>query len=171
LGKLIAGVTMILGLGLFALPVGIVATGFVNEIRRRDFVVTWSMLSRMPIFEGFDVDVIGDVMNALKSQVVGAQSPIANAGHPPDAMYFIVSGEAESDHPEDGVRRLGPGDFFGETELLHAKPHRANVRARTHTQLLVLTAEDFRTLLHKHAPLKERIEKHAAARSSSTRPA
>ena len=35
LGKLIAGTTMILGLGLFALPVGIVATGFVNEIRRR----------------------------------------------------------------------------------------------------------------------------------------
>ena len=153
------------------LPVGIVATGFVNEIRRRDFIVTWSMLSRMPLFEGFDVEVIGDVMNALKSQVVGAQAPIANAGHPPEAMYFIVSGEAEADHPEHGVRQLGPGDFFGEAELLHAKPHSANIRARTHAQLLVLTAEDFHTLLHKHAPLKERIERHAAARASGARQA
>ena len=45
LGKLIAGTTMILGLGLFALPVGIVATGFVNEIRRRDFIVTWQLVA------------------------------------------------------------------------------------------------------------------------------
>ena len=31
IGKFIAAITMILGVGLFALPVGIVATGFVNE--------------------------------------------------------------------------------------------------------------------------------------------
>jgi CRP-like cAMP-binding protein len=127
------------------------------------------MLSRLPIFEGFDVEVIGDVMNALKSQVVGAHAPIASAGHPPDAMYFIVSGEAESEHPEGGVRHFGPGDFFGEAELLYAKPHSANVKARTHAQLLVLTADDFQTLMHKHAPLKERIEKHAAARAPGAR--
>ena len=42
-GRLVAGITMILGLGLFALPVGIVATDFVTEIHRRDFVVTWGM--------------------------------------------------------------------------------------------------------------------------------
>jgi hypothetical protein len=38
LGKIVTGITMIMGLG-SALPVGIVATT-VNEIHRRDFVVT-----------------------------------------------------------------------------------------------------------------------------------
>ena len=40
LGRMIAGLTMIAGLGLFALPVGIIATGFVETIHRKDFVVT-----------------------------------------------------------------------------------------------------------------------------------
>ena len=164
LGKIVAGVTMILGLGLFALPVGIVATGFVNEIRRHDFVVTWGMLSRMKLFEGFGHDVIGDVMTALKSQIVAADSQIAPAGAHPEAMYFIVSGEAERFHPEEGSKRLGPGDYFGETELLLAKPHAASVTARANCRLLVLAAEDFHGLVRKHGKLKDRIEEHAAAR-------
>ena len=40
-GKLFGGLVMILGVGMFAVPTGILATGFVNEIRKRDFVVTW----------------------------------------------------------------------------------------------------------------------------------
>ena len=161
-GKFIAAITMILGVGLFALPVGIVATGFVNEIRRRDFVVTWGMLSRMKLFEGFDTEVIGDVMTALRSHVVAADSQIARAGAQPEGMYFIVSGEAEIEHPQGGTKRLGPGDFFGEVDLLFAKPHEADVTARSNARLLILAAEDFHGLLRKHTKLKDRIEMHAA---------
>ncbi|HTT85320.1 MAG TPA: ion transporter, partial [Rhizomicrobium sp.] len=37
LGKLWAGITMVTGLVLFALPVGIIATGFVNGLHKREF--------------------------------------------------------------------------------------------------------------------------------------
>src|SRR6202011_2013857 len=47
-GKLVAGVTLLFGLMMVTLPVGIIASAFANEIRRRDFVVTWSMLARFP---------------------------------------------------------------------------------------------------------------------------
>ncbi|MBU6298891.1 MAG: ion transporter, partial [Alphaproteobacteria bacterium] len=40
LGRMVAGLTMVTGVGLLALPVGIVATGFIDTIHRRDFVVT-----------------------------------------------------------------------------------------------------------------------------------
>jgi len=33
-----------------ALPVGIVATAFANEVHRRDFVVTWGLVARIPLF-------------------------------------------------------------------------------------------------------------------------
>lgn len=45
LGKLVAGVTIFLGLVMIALPVGIIANGFAEEIHRRDFVVTWGAWS------------------------------------------------------------------------------------------------------------------------------
>ena len=43
LGKVLGGVVMLLGLGMFALPVAIIATGFTQESNRHQFVVTWSM--------------------------------------------------------------------------------------------------------------------------------
>ena len=36
---------MIFGLGMFALPIAIVASGFSREANRREFVVTWSMVA------------------------------------------------------------------------------------------------------------------------------
>ena len=40
LGKLIATCTIFAGLVLMALPVGIIATAFAEQIQRRDFIVT-----------------------------------------------------------------------------------------------------------------------------------
>jgi voltage-gated potassium channel len=45
LGKLIATGTIFAGLVMMALPVGIIATAFAEQIHRRDFIVTWGMIS------------------------------------------------------------------------------------------------------------------------------
>src|SRR5438045_1936636 len=47
LGRLVAGVTIFGGLIMIALPVGIIATAFAEEIHRRDFVVTWGMVAQI----------------------------------------------------------------------------------------------------------------------------
>src|SRR5437879_2495286 len=49
-GKLIAAVTIFCGLVMVALPVGIIATAFSEMIHRRDFVVTWGMIAKVPLF-------------------------------------------------------------------------------------------------------------------------
>ena len=49
LGRIIAAATIFAGLIMVALPVGIVATAFANEIHRRDFVVTWGMVAGFPL--------------------------------------------------------------------------------------------------------------------------
>ena len=54
LGKLVGGLTMIVGLCILALPVAIISTGFAQELQRRDFVVTWSLMSRVPILARLD---------------------------------------------------------------------------------------------------------------------
>src|SRR5436309_9276337 len=114
LGRLVAGVTMMFGLALFALPVGIVATNFVTEIHRRDFVVTWSMISHLPLFEGFSAAAISDVMNVLRSRMVREHAQLTMAGCDGAEMFFIISGSSRAEYDHSAIN-LGAGDFFGET--------------------------------------------------------
>ena len=155
LGRIVAGITMIVGVGLLALPVGIVATGFVTTIHRRDFVITFGMLARVPLFAGFDAAVLGEIMDLLRAQSVPAGGMISARGERADAMYFVVSGQAEVELPTHKVA-FSAGDFFGELALLRDTMQSATIVARAPTRLLTLSAEDFSSLMRKHPALEER---------------
>ena len=160
LGRLVAGCTMVMGLGILALPVGIVATGFMNTIHHRDFVITFGMLARVPLFKDIDARLVGEIMDALRAQSVPRGTIIAVKGAPAHAMYFVVSGEVEAELPHKKVR-FGPGDFFGELALLHETHRRATIVALSYCRLLALSAEDFTALVRRHPALKRRIEEAA----------
>jgi voltage-gated potassium channel len=161
LGRIIAGVTMMFGLALFALPVGIVATNFVTEIHRRDFVVTWSMISHLPLFEGFSAAAISDVMNVLRSRMVREHAQLTLSGADGAEMFFIISGAAKADYGRRSVV-LGAGDFFGETAVLSAAPYDCTVVARSNMRVLTLSHSDFQELTRKHPKLKRRFESVSA---------
>lgn len=163
-GRFIAGLTMIVGLGLFALPVGIVATGFVNSIHRRDFVVTFGMLARVPLFRGIDAQIIGEMMTMLRARACAAGAVISAAGARADAMYFVISGEVEATLQNRKIR-FRSGDFFGELALLEQTMRSATVVAVEPAQILTLAVDDFNHLLTKHPGLMRRIHKMAAARA------
>ena len=163
LGRMIGGLTMILGLGLFALPVGIIATGFVNAIHHRDFVVTFGMLSRVPLFREFEAPVLGEIMGLLHAEMLPAGSIISARGEPASAMYFIVSGEVEVQLPQRKLR-FGPGDFFGELALLHEATRRATIVSTSQCRLLALGADDFAALLSRHPELERRVQELAEER-------
>lgn len=157
LGRIIAGCTMVMGLGILALPVGIVANGFMNSIHQRDFIVTFGMLARVPLFKDFDAQLLGEVMNVLRSQSVARGTIISVKGAPAHAMYFVVSGEVEAQLVNKRVQ-FGPGDFFGELALLHQTHRRATIVALTNCRLLALSAEDFSNLTRTHPVLRQYIE-------------
>ncbi|MEI9990074.1 MAG: cyclic nucleotide-gated ion channel [Rhizomicrobium sp.] len=158
LGRFLAGIAMIVGLGLAALPVGIVATGFANSIHRRDFVVTFGMLARVPLFQGFDARTVSEIMDLLRANTVSAGDIISPAGEHAAAMYFVVAGEVEAQMP--GTRlRFSAGDFFGELGLVEHSMRDATIVAVQTSRLLELSAADFEGLLQKRPGLKETIEK------------
>jgi voltage-gated potassium channel len=72
IGRMLATCTIFLGLIMVALPVGIVATAFGNDMHRREFIVTWGMVARVPLFAGLDANQIAEVMRLLQSQRVEA---------------------------------------------------------------------------------------------------
>jgi voltage-gated potassium channel len=156
-GKLIAGVTIFMGLIMVALPVGIIASGFAEEIHRRDFVVTWEMVARVPLFAELDAAEIGDVMRLLRAQQVEPGGVVARRGDPAHSMYFIAQGEVEIELPQERVR-LGVGHFFGEIAVLRRARRSANVIAVARTSLLVLEAQDFHALMDREPRLAKRVQ-------------
>jgi len=164
LGRLVAGITMIIGLGLFALPVAILSTGFVNSIHRRDFVVTFGMLSRVPLFKDLDAQIIGELMVMLHARVASAGSVISAAGTRADAMYFVISGEVEASIQNRKIR-FRTGDFFGELALLEQTMRAATVVSVEPSRILTLAVDDFNHLVAKHPGLARRIHRMASARA------
>lgn len=159
-GKLLAGVTMVLGFTMFAMPVGIIATAFAREIRQRDFVVSLSMVARVPLFAELDTADMVEVMKLLRAQSVEAGAMVAYSDEPASSMYFIVTGLVEIDL-EEGAVRLGEGRFFGEIAVLRSARRSADVIALQPTQLLVLDADDLHHLMHRRPEIGKRI-RHVA---------
>ncbi len=160
LGKFLAGIVMVCGLGFFALPIGIIASGFMEEFRRQDFIVTWGMAARSAVFRVLKPEEIAEVLKVLKARTAPPGSIIAVDGEKPGALFMIGSGEVEiidADRPHLAPVRLGEGDYWGARSLL------TGVQAETATalsicDLIVLDQEDFRTLSRTRPHLHRRLQ-------------
>ena len=155
LGKFVATGTIFAGLIMMALPIGIIATAFAEQIHRRDFIVTWGMIARVPLFGELDAAAISDIMELLRAQVVESGEVIVRAGDPAHSMYFIAAGEVEVALKKERLR-LGVGQFFGEVAVLRRARRSATAIALTRTNLLVLAAQDLHALMQRDS----RIAKH-----------
>lgn len=163
LGKVIGAFVMLFGLGMFALPIGIIASGFANEIHRREFVVTWGMVARVPLFAGLNAVEVSHIASLLRAETVPSNTVIVRAGDPADCMYFIASGEVEAEVGEYR-HHLGEGDFFGELALLRRGKRGATIRSLSKCQLMVLGVGDFNNLMEARPKLRAEIERIAHER-------
>jgi voltage-gated potassium channel len=183
LGKVIGGLAAIMGVAMLALPVGIVATAFSDVIHRRQFVVTWSMVAKVPIFRSLEATAIAEIMQLLHSRTAQKGDVVARRGEQADALYFIVRGEVEVELMDADNVYLRDGDFFGEIAILTGDVRNATVRAARDTQLLVLQAHDLERLMDRvpeigkrirdvgHARAPHRVEAHPSDQGRTRKPA
>ncbi len=162
-GRVFGGFTMMLGIAMFAVPAGILATGFAEELKKRDFVVSWRLVARVPFFARLDAARIASIAGLLHAQIVPPNTVIVRKGDPADAMFFIMEGEVEVDVQPQPVR-LKAGQFFGEVALLRDLQRTATVSAVSECRLLTLDVADFRRLIETHPDLKTEIERVASQR-------
>jgi voltage-gated potassium channel len=149
-------VTIFCGLVMVALPVGIVATAFSEQVHRRDFVVTWGMVAKVPLFCELEAGDIAHIMQLLRAQIVEPGAVIVRRGDPAHSMYFIAGGEIEI-ALQDKTVRLGVGHFFGEVAVLRRARRSATVTALTRTNLLVLDAHDLHALMEREPRVAARM--------------
>lgn len=164
LGKVVASITAVLGILMLALPVGLLASAFAREIQKRDFIVTWSMLARVPIFAQLGADELQEIMDRLHSKYCAQDEIIVHRGEPADAMYFIASGKVEIELSPRPVI-MGAGDFFGEMAILNRSERTATVKALKPSKLLVLDARDLNHLMDHSPRMAAQIRKVADARA------
>lgn len=167
LGRTIAIVVMICGLGLFGLLTGILATGFANEHRRRDFVRNWDLVTRVPFLRNLDAPAIIEITRLLRRLDLPAHSIVVRRGRTGDCMYFIASGEVEVKVEPQPIR-LGAGAFFGEIALLHGGPRTASVITTSPSTLLILDVTDFRAFAAHHPQLAQAVEDEARRREAKS---
>ena len=164
-GRMVGAMVMLFGLGMFALPIGIIATGFSQEIHRREFAVTWGMVARVPLFSRLDANQIFAIMGRLEALSLPRGAHVAHAGDAADAMYFIVSGEVAVERGEEDLIYLGEGDFFGEMALLQNTERQREITAVADCDLLKLSADDFKMLSRQHPDIHHTVLHVAHERS------
>src|SRR5712671_2858877 len=168
-GRILGGSVMTGGILVFALWSGILANGYAQELRRREFLRTWELVAKVPFFHNIGASLIAEVARLLRPRDYPAGGVVMRRGQPGDCMYFVVEGEYEVQLQTDSLR-LGAGHFFGELALLTGDPRNATVVATQDCILLVLDIVDFHELLARQPELARVIREEARKRLGADLP-
>ena len=167
-GKFVASGVIVAGMIFFALPIAIIATSFIAEMRSRDFIVNYSMVARVPLFSALDAIAVSELAGMLKARKVPRDAVIVRKGDKGESMFFIAHGEVEVLVPGGSVR-LKEGDFFGEIAVLGRTNRMATVLARQPCDLLVLDAGDLLKVMEQNPLVEAALHDAIAARKASVK--
>lgn len=162
-GKMIGSVVMVSGILVLALMTGILATGFAEEERRREYLRVWDQVTKVPMFAELGTVTLSEIVSKLRVRHYPPRIVVVRRDEPGDSMFFIAEGEVEVRLPRGGIA-LGQGAFFGEMALLDRLPRSATVVTAAPTTLLVLYASDFYEIAAHIPALVEAVEREARRR-------
>jgi CRP-like cAMP-binding protein len=107
-------------------------------------------LARVPLLSGIKKRELGRLASSMQERRFPAGSTAMVEGESGIGFFLIVEGEASVTVGDQEVRRLGPGDFFGEMALVTGDARSATVTAESDLDCLGLTAWTFRPWAREH---------------------
>jgi NADH dehydrogenase len=107
----------------------------------------------------------------VRREYFEAGQVIFREGDRGDWLYIVTEGEVEvlkstPGEVEQPLRRLGPGECFGEIALVSDVPRSATVRAVSPSNVLAVDREAFQAMFASLPPLKGFVEQLIASRSA-----
>ena len=162
-GRMVGSLVMVSGILVLALMTGILATGFAEEERRREYLRVWEQVTRVPMFAELGTVTLSEIVSKLRVRHYPPRIVVVRRDEPGDSMFFISEGEVEVRLPR-AVVALRQGGFFGEMALLDRLPRSATVVTTQPTTLLVLYASDFYEIAANIPSLVEAVEREARRR-------
>ena len=115
-------------------------------------------LAGLPLFESCTRRELGDIASIMVETERPAGTFLTREGQDGGLMFVIVEGQAEvltGAGASNGsgrtrvIRRLEPGDPFGELSLIDGHVRSASVRAVSDIRLLEIAADDFHKLVNR----------------------
>ncbi len=108
---------------------------------------TPEQLRQIPIFSGLDDRELQTIARELRERTFSAGETVTTEGRSGVGFFVIGDGQATVSIGGNEVRKLGPGDHFGEIALLTDAPRSATIVADTELQCFGLTPWEFRPIV------------------------
>jgi CRP/FNR family transcriptional regulator, cyclic AMP receptor protein len=122
-------------------------------------------LRRAPLFAGLAKSHLTELARQSEEMEVAAGTVLCREGQTGQEFFVLLDGEAEVTSGQGGpVRKVGPGDFFGEIALLEPVKRTATVTATTPLHFFVLTRQSFQRMLDENPQVERRVLRELAHR-------
>lgn len=105
-------------------------------------------LYTVPLFEGLPPRHLKKLRDICKVVDYMPGHTVVKEGEPGDSFFVIVSGQAKVTSKGRTIRRILPGDHFGEIALLDGGDRTATVVTETPMRLLEIKRNAFTKLIH-----------------------
>jgi CRP-like cAMP-binding protein len=126
-------------------------------------------LGRAPLFENLARGELVALAKVTEDLEVGDRKVLAREGDIGREFFVIVDGEVIVSKDGEEIRRLGPGDFFGELALIWESPRRtATVTTASPVRFFVLTRQAFRSLIGHHPDIEDKVLRVVEERVGTT---
>jgi CRP-like cAMP-binding protein len=107
-------------------------------------------LAAVPLFAGLSKRDLRRLAGSMRERTFRAGTDVLSEGEGGVGFFVIAEGEATVSVGGREVRRLHPGDHFGEIALITGDTRTATVRAEGELRCLGMTAWDFRPWVKEH---------------------
>lgn len=163
LGQLVGGLVMIFGLAFYALPIGIIASGFSDEVHRREFVLPIRVIEEFPVFKELSREAARELAERVRSLTLMPGTVLTHRMDRNNGLYCIISGEVSAFHAHEPVP-LCEGDFLGECGLITEHGMQPSAVVTKRAKLMWIESVDLHMLLSVYPELAEGLLRHAKDR-------
>jgi CRP-like cAMP-binding protein len=121
-------------------------------------------LGKTTLFSSLSKKELGELAKVTEDLEVDEGKVLCRQGETGREFFVILEGEADVTREGSSVRKLGPGDFFGEIALVEHRPRTATVTATTPLRFFVLTSQAFWRLLEHQPEIQREVLRALASR-------
>jgi len=134
-------------------------------------VAPLEVLAKVPLLAGLDKKALAQLSGMLKDRTFRAGETAIDEGASGVGFFIVLEGAATVTIGGRQVRRLGPGDWFGEIALLTTDSVRtATVKAETDLKCVGMTSWEFRPYLAEHPDIAWQVMGTMARRIADSPP-
>ncbi len=125
-------------------------------------------LAQIPLFADLTDDERAEVAACMREVTVDAGTTLATEGDNAYEVFVIEAGDADVHKGGEVIRKLGPGDVFGEIGLLATGTRTASVVATSPMRLVAMFSREYKQLEGRMPALARSLRETMAKRVAET---